>query len=139
MAFNKQSEAQMRNDLQSALNDATAPPPDYISTENVTTMQPGSRGAPNYGDIPSPIPTFTPIYTNQNPPVGPKSVRLRCPQCKCMVESQVRHRSTTKTHLACLLLTWTGCCCCLPYCMDTCRNANHFCPMCGTFIGTYES
>lgn len=28
-------------------------------------------------------------------------------------------------------------CCCIPYCMDSCQNGNHYCPNCGTFIGTY--
>ncbi|XP_065367762.1 lipopolysaccharide-induced tumor necrosis factor-alpha factor homolog [Calliphora vicina] len=72
-------------------------------------------------------------------PVGPKSMEMNCPSCRCRIETTVRHRSTSKTHIACLLLSWTCCCCCLPYCMDSCRNANHFCPMCGAFIGTYSS
>ncbi|XP_023306187.2 lipopolysaccharide-induced tumor necrosis factor-alpha factor homolog [Lucilia cuprina] len=72
-------------------------------------------------------------------PVGPVSMQMTCPNCRCRIETAVRHRSTTKTHFACLLLSWTICCCCIPYCMDSCRNANHFCPMCGTYIGTYAS
>ncbi|XP_067635720.1 lipopolysaccharide-induced tumor necrosis factor-alpha factor homolog [Eurosta solidaginis] len=137
MAYNKHLYDEIRNDLPSELNTPTAPPPAYKETNNSITEQPGPSGVPLAGQ--SPIPQYTSIYTNPNPPVGPQSTQLRCPQCKCVVKTTVRHRSTTKTHLACLLLTWTGCCCCLPYCMDTCRNANHFCPMCGTFIGTYQS
>ncbi|XP_017490198.1 PREDICTED: lipopolysaccharide-induced tumor necrosis factor-alpha factor homolog [Rhagoletis zephyria] len=139
MAFNKQPYTEMHNELlQSNLNGGTAPPPPaYIQSENVAARPTAASAVPL--NITEPIPTYTTIYTNPNPPVGPKSTKLRCPQCKCMVETKVRHRSTTKTHLACLLLSWSCICCCLPYCMDTCRNANHFCPMCGTFLGTYQS
>ncbi|XP_011182066.1 lipopolysaccharide-induced tumor necrosis factor-alpha factor homolog [Zeugodacus cucurbitae] len=85
------------------------------------------------------LPNFTTIPINPNPRVGPKPTQIRCPQCKCKVTTDIRYRATTRTHLACILLTWTCFCCCLPYCMNTCRNANHYCPMCGTFIGAYES
>uniref|UniRef100_A0A1L8EIY1 Putative lipopolysaccharide-induced tumor necrosis factor-alpha factor n=1 Tax=Haematobia irritans TaxID=7368 RepID=A0A1L8EIY1_HAEIR len=72
-------------------------------------------------------------------PVGPKSVEMTCPYCHAHIHTRVSHAATTKTHIVALLLCWTVCCCCLPYCMDSCRNANHFCPMCGAFIGTYAS
>ncbi|TMW45009.1 hypothetical protein DOY81_009911 [Sarcophaga bullata] len=72
-------------------------------------------------------------------PVGPKSMQMTCPHCRCRIETNVRYKATAKTHIACLLLSWTFCCCCLPYCMDSCQNANHFCPMCGAYIGTYAS
>ncbi|KAM7343695.1 lipopolysaccharide-induced tumor necrosis factor-alpha factor homolog [Cochliomyia hominivorax] len=86
------------------------------------------------------MPMAQPNYRPVIPlPVGPKSMEMTCPNCNCRITTTVRHRSTSKTHIACLLLSWTLCCCCLPYCMDSCRNANHFCPMCGTFIGTYAS
>ncbi|XP_075167309.1 lipopolysaccharide-induced tumor necrosis factor-alpha factor homolog isoform X1 [Haematobia irritans] len=96
----------------------------------------------------TPIPSVVTVNTTQAfppgmpiipQPVGPKSTTLTCPHCRCRIRTRVDHRSTSKTHIACLLLSWTLCCCCLPYCMDSCRNANHFCPMCGAFIGTYAS
>jgi hypothetical protein len=32
------------------------------------------------------------------------------------------------------------CCPCglIPYCTDSCKSANHYCPSCGTFLGTYS-
>lgn len=40
-------------------------------------------------------------------PVGPKSMEMTCPSCRCRITTTVRHRSTSKTHIACLLLSWT--------------------------------
>ncbi|XP_037811525.1 lipopolysaccharide-induced tumor necrosis factor-alpha factor homolog [Lucilia sericata] len=111
------------------------PPPMY----NNNFAQP-SASAPAAG--PPSTATTVQIMANQPmfpQPVGPKSMQMTCPSCRCRIETEVRHRSTSKTHFACLLLSWTICCCCIPYCMDSCRNANHFCPMCGAYIGTYAS
>uniref|UniRef100_W8CB75 Lipopolysaccharide-induced tumor necrosis factor-alpha factor n=1 Tax=Ceratitis capitata TaxID=7213 RepID=W8CB75_CERCA len=128
--------ATIQAELQAEQNVPTAPPPAYMQTESLITAQPSTGGGPSVSNMQ--MPNFVTTYANPNPPVGPKSTQMRCPQCKCLIKSEVRHRSTWKTHIACLLLCCTGCCC-LPYCMDTCRNANHFCPMCGAFLGTYAS
>ncbi|XP_037951763.1 lipopolysaccharide-induced tumor necrosis factor-alpha factor homolog [Teleopsis dalmanni] len=66
--------------------------------------------------------------------LGENAVELTCPRCQCRVKTTVRYRPSIKTHLRCLLLSWCLCCF-LPYCMDSCRDAYHFCPMCGFFIG----
>ncbi|XP_011182061.1 lipopolysaccharide-induced tumor necrosis factor-alpha factor homolog [Zeugodacus cucurbitae] len=137
MAHNKHPYDGVQIPLADEMSNASAPPPAYMQTANVTSVQPVSSGAQITAE--SQMPTFSTIGMNPNPPVGPESTQVRCPQCKCTVKTTVRYRSTTKTHIVCILLSWTCCCCCLPYCMNSCRNANHFCPMCGTFIGTYES
>ncbi|XP_055696615.1 lipopolysaccharide-induced tumor necrosis factor-alpha factor homolog [Lutzomyia longipalpis] len=75
-----------------------------------------------------------------SPAVGPNSTSVICPSCRHSIMTNVRTESTTRTHviaiLLCVFLCWP--CVCLPYCMDTCKNANHYCPNCGSFIGTYQ-
>ncbi|XP_055378350.1 lipopolysaccharide-induced tumor necrosis factor-alpha factor homolog [Condylostylus longicornis] len=73
--------------------------------------------------------------------VGPNPSRVRCPSCHAEITTNVKHEATTKTHimalLLCLFLCWP--CVCVPYCMDSCQNANHYCPNCNAFIGAYSS
>ncbi|XP_059611210.1 lipopolysaccharide-induced tumor necrosis factor-alpha factor homolog [Phlebotomus argentipes] len=82
--------------------------------------------------------TQTVIVTS--PAVGPSSTGIVCPSCRLSVMTNVRTESTTRTHviaiLLCVFLCWP--CVCVPYCMDSCKNANHYCPNCGSFIGTYQ-
>ena len=40
-------------------------------------------------------------------PVGPKSMEMTCPHCRCRISTNVRYKATAKTHIACLLLSWT--------------------------------
>ncbi|EAA15026.4 lipopolysaccharide-induced tumor necrosis factor-alpha factor homolog [Anopheles arabiensis] len=74
-----------------------------------------------------------------NPQVGPDPMTITCPTCHATVRTKVKHESTTSTH-ACALLLWIVCwpCLCLPYCCNSCRDANHYCPRCNTFIGSYK-
>ncbi|XP_013185841.2 lipopolysaccharide-induced tumor necrosis factor-alpha factor homolog [Amyelois transitella] len=81
------------------------------------------------------------VIVSAMPPVGPKSTKLTCPSCKATVSSKVSFKPTTKTHLIALLLCCCLCwpCVCVPYCVNSCRNANHYCPNCKAFLGTYQS
>lgn len=72
---------------------------------------------PNYNNFPSqPMPSAANATVHIMPvgnqpifpqPVGPKSMEMTCPSCRCRITTTVRHRSTSKTHIACLLLSWT--------------------------------
>ncbi|CAG9563523.1 unnamed protein product [Danaus chrysippus] len=72
--------------------------------------------------------------------VGPEPMPLICPACHASVKSKVEHSSTTGTHimaaLLCLCLCWP--CVCVPYCVDSCQNADHYCPSCNAYLGTYK-
>uniref|UniRef100_A0A336MY04 CSON008242 protein n=1 Tax=Culicoides sonorensis TaxID=179676 RepID=A0A336MY04_CULSO len=74
-------------------------------------------------------------------PMGPEPMLLQCPHCLESVRTRVDHKTTSKTHTVALLLCVFSCwlCACCPYCCGSCRNANHYCPNCNTFLGTYES
>ncbi|EDS42499.1 conserved hypothetical protein [Culex quinquefasciatus] len=73
------------------------------------------------------------------PAVGPDSTTLICPSCRAQIRTRVDHNSTTKTHIIAILLFVFCCwpCVCVPYCMDSCKNADHYCPNCNAFIGTH--
>lgn len=75
------------------------------------------------------------------PNVGPDPTMVRCPSCRESVVSRMEYENSTRTHVAAGILCILGCwlCCCFPYCMDSCRNGNHYCPSCGAFLGTYRS
>ncbi|KAG4077049.1 hypothetical protein HA402_016036 [Bradysia odoriphaga] len=72
--------------------------------------------------------------------VGPVSTITLCPSCRASVRTNVRHDVALKTHLMALLLCCCFCwpCVCVPYCVDSCKDANHFCPACNAFIGMDE-
>ncbi|CAH0397309.1 unnamed protein product [Chilo suppressalis] len=72
--------------------------------------------------------------------VGPKPSQVTCPSCRATIVTRVDHKATTKTHvialILCLFLCWP--CVCVPYCMDSCQNADHYCPNCNSYLGTYQ-
>lgn len=75
------------------------------------------------------------------PQVGPDPTMVTCPSCRQTVVTRMEYESSTRTHVAAGILCILGCwlCCCIPYCMDSCQNGNHYCPSCGSFLGTYRS
>ncbi|CRL01124.1 CLUMA_CG014483, isoform A [Clunio marinus] len=99
-----------------------AVPPPYIQGQSVpvVTQQP-----------------TTIIVQSQH--LGPNSQPMVCPSCQASISTSVKYEPATKTHLFaglfCLLGLWCGCCL-IPYCVDSCQNANHTCPNCGSFLGT---
>ncbi|GLV45880.1 uncharacterized protein CBL_11677 [Carabus blaptoides fortunei] len=103
---------------------------------------------PPYGfqEGPPPQPPMTHQTTmvvvgSTGPPVGPNSQVMQCPSCHSQISTRVDTEAVTKTHLMALLLCVFGCwpCVCIPYCMDSCKNINHYCPKCNAFLGSYKS
>ncbi|XP_026746530.1 lipopolysaccharide-induced tumor necrosis factor-alpha factor homolog isoform X1 [Trichoplusia ni] len=72
--------------------------------------------------------------------VGPEPSQITCPSCRATIVTRVERKATTKTHviavLLCLFLCWP--CVCVPYCVDSCQNADHYCPNCSSYLGTYQ-
>ncbi|XP_014477185.1 PREDICTED: lipopolysaccharide-induced tumor necrosis factor-alpha factor homolog isoform X2 [Dinoponera quadriceps] len=62
-----------------------------------------------------------------------------CPRCAGLIITTVIVRRSTYTHLTALTLFLFGCwpCCMLPYCIDSCNNTDHYCPLCHAHLGTY--
>ncbi|KOB71988.1 Lipopolysaccharide-induced tumor necrosis factor-alpha factor [Operophtera brumata] len=74
------------------------------------------------------------IVTQQ---MGPRPTHVTCKSCHADVVTRVEANATTRTHLFALILCLIGCwpCVCVPYCVDDCMNANHYCPNCNSYIG----
>uniref|UniRef100_A0AAG5DXW5 LITAF domain-containing protein n=1 Tax=Anopheles atroparvus TaxID=41427 RepID=A0AAG5DXW5_ANOAO len=103
-----------------------APPPPYDANSNVI---PPPQVAPT---------TYVQVVTR--PQVGPDPAAMVCPSCTKHVVTRLDYESSTKTHIAagllCLFICWP--CFWIPYVIDSCKNANHYCPNCGAYIGTYR-
>ncbi|KAJ8724899.1 hypothetical protein PYW07_015857 [Mythimna separata] len=71
--------------------------------------------------------------------MGPKPSSITCQSCKEIIVTRVEAKTTMKTHLISAMLCFMCCwpCVFIPYCMDTCRNADHYCPNCNSYIGSY--
>ncbi|KAH8411067.1 hypothetical protein KR222_011752 [Zaprionus bogoriensis] len=114
-----------------------------------------NEAPPQYGDMGPPrmIPTGpeTATITVQQPNVymqtpiqnnlGRMPAMATCPSCHARQMTTVKHEPSTKTHLLAMAICLVGgiCCCCIPYCVDSCQSATHLCPSCGAFIGTYQN
>ncbi|KAJ8726872.1 hypothetical protein PYW08_015269 [Mythimna loreyi] len=86
----------------------------------------------------NPAPTVVPVMVAQQ--MGSKPTATTCPSCNQEIITRVEYKATTKTHLFAVLLCivfWP--CVCLPYCIDSCRNADHYCSNCDAYIGSYKN
>ncbi|XP_013185842.2 lipopolysaccharide-induced tumor necrosis factor-alpha factor homolog [Amyelois transitella] len=106
------------------------PPPPPYSTHPPPGVQPPPGAA--IGTV-----TTTFIVTN---PAGPDPMITTCPSCHHQIVTRTERNPTTKTHAIACLLFWFICwpCVCLPYCMDSCNNIDHYCPNCNAYIGGYK-
>ncbi|KRT82972.1 hypothetical protein AMK59_3187, partial [Oryctes borbonicus] len=70
---------------------------------------------------------------------GPRSQAATCPHCRSEILTRVEAETTTRTHIMAILLCAFLClpCMCLPYCMDSCKSKNHYCPNCSAYLGTH--
>ncbi|XP_022899730.1 lipopolysaccharide-induced tumor necrosis factor-alpha factor homolog [Onthophagus taurus] len=108
-------------------------PPEYT---------PHPQHPPPLGFVPpQPHVQTTTVVMEQAVHFGPKCQNVTCPQCRHQILTRTESKSTTRTHLYALLLCLFGCwpCVCIPYCVDSCMNTDHYCPNCNAFLGTYQS
>ncbi|KAJ1523485.1 hypothetical protein ONE63_001338 [Megalurothrips usitatus] len=64
-----------------------------------------------------------------------------CPKCHAQIMTETREENKCLAHIFCCILMFTDrfpCCCCLPYCMDSCKIVKHRCPNCRANIGVYR-
>ncbi|XP_017054148.1 lipopolysaccharide-induced tumor necrosis factor-alpha factor homolog [Drosophila ficusphila] len=73
-------------------------------------------------------------------PYGPEPMDVQCPHCHNYARTRVSYRPNSRTHLIALILCLFQlyCCVCLPYCISSCMNTNHYCGMCDRYLGTYD-
>ncbi|KAJ8726870.1 hypothetical protein PYW08_015267 [Mythimna loreyi] len=82
-------------------------------------------------------PVVVPVVVGNQ--MGPQPSSITCPSCREVIVTRVEAKSTTKTHLIATMLCFMCCwpCVFIPYCTDSCRNADHYCPNCNSYIGSY--
>ncbi|XP_034110351.1 cell death-inducing p53-target protein 1-like [Drosophila nasuta] len=124
------------------------PQPGYIPAQTYQPYPSGPTQPPLYPPMPQPPPAQPPqtviiqtTTTSNLTPIGSGPTRIRCPSCHADVVTTVKSTPSGRTHcwalILCLFVCWP--CVCLPYCMDSCQNADHSCPNCGSYIGTFEN
>ncbi|XP_071446543.1 lipopolysaccharide-induced tumor necrosis factor-alpha factor homolog isoform X2 [Hetaerina americana] len=97
-----------------------------------------------YGFTANPPPTTSTVTVIQVPTgtiLGPMSTCVTCPSCHAVVHTRVDHEPSSRTHMFAVLLCIFGLwpCCLFPYCMDSCQNSMHYCPACGSYLGSYKN
>ncbi|XP_073962959.1 lipopolysaccharide-induced tumor necrosis factor-alpha factor homolog isoform X2 [Choristoneura fumiferana] len=91
---------------------------------------------------PPPGPTVTTVVPGAviiQQSMGPKPAHVTCQSCNNEAVTRIEWKATTRTHVFAGLLCLFGCwpCVCIPYCMESTRNADHYCTKCDAYIGSY--
>ncbi|XP_014477179.1 PREDICTED: lipopolysaccharide-induced tumor necrosis factor-alpha factor homolog isoform X1 [Dinoponera quadriceps] len=105
---------------------ARIPPPSYAEAQGINLAT----------STVDPSVTLSPSARSSWPRVPTTAI---CPRCAGLIITTVIVRRSTYTHLTALTLFLFGCwpCCMLPYCIDSCNNTDHYCPLCHAHLGTY--
>ncbi|XP_023305622.2 lipopolysaccharide-induced tumor necrosis factor-alpha factor homolog [Lucilia cuprina] len=121
-------------------------PPGFTPAQ---VYQPGQPQQPLYPPMPQPQQpppqqSTVIIQTTTRPnlvAIGNGPTHIQCPSCHAEILTTVKHTANSRTHcwalVLCLFICWP--CVCVPYCMDSCQSANHYCPNCNAYIGTYDN
>ncbi|XP_073943348.1 lipopolysaccharide-induced tumor necrosis factor-alpha factor homolog isoform X2 [Choristoneura fumiferana] len=72
------------------------------------------------------------------PLLGPENTLYDCPFCNASIKTSVQYTSTALTYIAGALWCTACCLCCIPLCSDSTKNADHYCPSCHRYLGTYK-
>ncbi|XP_026484743.1 lipopolysaccharide-induced tumor necrosis factor-alpha factor-like [Vanessa tameamea] len=110
-----------------------APPPSYYA--NAPSPPPPVTDNPR-----TLVVTSAPRTNTASIKMGPGPTGTVCPTCNKSIVTRVEYVSNNRTHIvSAALCVIAGCCCgCLvPYCIKSCKTANHYCPQCRAFIGTH--
>ncbi|CAF0931566.1 unnamed protein product [Brachionus calyciflorus] len=84
---------------------------------------------------PNPPPIVLQPMTNY---IGREPTQILCSNCNSIVMTRVNYESGTGTFLFCCLICVFGCdlgCQFIPFCVDGCKDAKHYCPNCNNYLG----
>ncbi|CAF1432016.1 unnamed protein product [Didymodactylos carnosus] len=84
------------------------------------------------------LPATTVYVTQQVPFLGTQPAAITCPACRTQVVTNVDYVSGTAAWLICVLIAVFGGvfgCCLIPFCVDSMKDAVHYCPACKAQIG----
>ncbi|KAJ0181153.1 hypothetical protein K1T71_003238 [Dendrolimus kikuchii] len=121
---------------QSARN--PAPPPSYFGDN---PPPPPGLVVPPAAPPRTTVIVSPPTTTGSAPAkLGPGPTGTSCPHCHKSIVTRIDFVPNNRTHIAsAALCVLAGCCCgcIIPYCMRSCKTANHYCPQCRAFVGSY--
>ncbi|KAF4118266.1 hypothetical protein G5714_000317 [Onychostoma macrolepis] len=117
----------------------------YPGQQAVYPPQAGPQAAPyqpppyGFGDpIITVQPTIVPVVVGVSLTDVPG--RVTCPHCMTDVVTEIEHISGLLTWLICgslaIFICWP--CCCIPFCVDACKDVKHTCPNCKNIIRIYK-
>eukprot|EP01084_Bolivina_argentea_P025785 47947_1 len=119
-------------------------PPQQPQQQQVVVI-PQQPQQPQQGYLPPQQATTTVIVT-QPAPINSTRVTSRlpqlayCPRCQQMRQTKVYYTPGLGTWAAvggcCLVGCWL--CCCIPFCIDDLKDAEHSCTVCGTHVGSLK-
>ncbi|CAF0855164.1 unnamed protein product [Adineta steineri] len=108
---------------------SSAPPP---YSEKASSQPAGSYQQRQ--QQPQPIMYQLPIIVGEYP------VQCTCPQCKAQIVTRTEKKVGLFAWLLCgimvLIAFWI--CCFIPFCVDACKDTEHYCPSCNTLIGAHK-
>lgn len=58
-----------------------------------------------------------------------------CPYCHATVVTQLKYQAGGLSFLLCVLFPLCGC---IPFCVNECKDVEHHCPNCGSWVGLYR-
>ncbi|KAM3916558.1 LITAF domain-containing protein-like isoform 1-T2 [Leptodactylus fuscus] len=110
--------------------------------------QPGVGGAfppppPYTGGGPQPTVIVSPVTTTvvMGTSFTDTPASCTCPVCRQNVVSRIEYNTGLLTWLIFGILLLIGCwlgCCLIPFCVDGCKDVDHYCPNCNHHLSKYK-
>ncbi|KAG8558346.1 hypothetical protein GDO81_016957 [Engystomops pustulosus] len=85
--------------------------------------------------------TVQTVYVQQPVTFHDRPVQLCCPRCSNLTTTHLAHTSGALAWLSCGGLCLLGCgfgCCLIPFCVDSCKDVDHYCSNCQALLGSYK-
>ncbi|CAF1187374.1 unnamed protein product [Rotaria sp. Silwood1] len=69
--------------------------------------------------------------------VGEYPIQCTCPYCGKQIITRTQKKPSILAWIICAVLFFTFLwpCCWMPFCVDVCKDTEHYCPNCGTLLG----
>lgn len=138
-----------------------SPPPPYGVDSGVTYPQPPPQYTGGYPAGPppgtQPYPTQYPTTTTAtvitttsqgvafSPTFGERPTNIKCPYCHEQVISRTEYVNGALAWIICASLAFAGLFllipwffCCVPFCITSCQDVEHYCPSCNRLLGSYR-